>query len=89
MNRYVYTVNVKNVKKALLRHIHTALDDKYIEDIVDYDIRLIEDDILTVLNSLFTNNRKVQSKEVKSKEAEVLNLTFNPADPMITLYMPI
>ena len=49
----------KNVKKFLLRYIHTVLDDKYIEHLVDYDTGLIEDNIPTVLNSLFTNYRKV------------------------------
>ena len=31
----------------------------------------------------------MQSEEVKQKEAEVLSLSFNPADPMFTLYGPI
>ena len=50
---------------------------------------LIEDNIPTVLDSLFINYGKVQSEEVKSKEAEFLNLTFNPANPMVTLYRSI
>ena len=79
----------KNVEKALLRHIHTALDDTYIEHLVDYNMNLVEDDISTVLASLFTNCSKIQPKEVKSKEAYILNLTFNPVDPMVTLYRPI
>ena len=79
----------KNVEKSFLWHIHTALDDKYIEHIVDYDTGLIEDNIPAVLNSSFTNYGKVQSEEVKSKKVEVLNLTFNPADSMVSLYSPI
>ena len=75
--------------KNLLGHIHTALDNTYIKHLVDYDTGLIEENIPMVLDSLFTNYGKVQSEEVKSKEVEVLNLTFNPADPMITLYRPI
>ena len=55
---------------------------------MDYDTGLIEDGIPKVLDSLFTSYGKVQSKEIKSKEAEVLNLTFNPADLMVTLYKP-
>ena len=65
------------------------MGDKYIEHLVDYYTGLIEDNIPTVLNSLFTNYGKVKSKEVSSKEAEVLNFTFNPADPMVTLYRSI
>ena len=65
------------------------MDDNYIEHFVDYDTDLIEDDIPTVLDSLFTNYGKVQSKEVKRKEAEILNIMFNPADHMVTLYLSI
>ena len=43
----------------------------------------------TVLQYLDKNFGKVQSEEVKQKEAEVLSLSFNPADPMFTLYCPI
>ena len=56
---------------------------------MDYDTGLIEDDIPKVLDPLFTNYGRVQSEEVKSKKAEVLNLTFNPDDHMVTLYRPI
>ena len=49
----------KNIEKVLLKHIHAALEDKYIEHLVDYDTGLIEDDIPTALNSLFTNYRKL------------------------------
>ena len=45
--------------KNLLGHIHTVLENKYIEHLVDYDTDLIEDDIPTVLDSLFTNYGKV------------------------------
>ena len=33
--------------------------------------------------------RKVTAKEVKEKEHECLNISFNPADPMITIFCPI
>ena len=79
----------KNVEKALLRHIQTAVEDKYLEFMVDDDTGLIEDDIPTVLAYLFSNYGKVTSLEVKEQESEVLNLTFNPADPMITIFRPI
>ena len=77
------------IEKLILQHTHTALDNKYFGHLVDYDIDLIEEDIPMVLNSLFTNYGKVQSEELKIKEAEVLNLTFNPIYPIVTLYRPI
>ena len=79
----------KNVEKALLRHIQTAVEDKYIEVMVDDDTGLIEDDIPTVLDYLFANYGKVSSVEIKEQENEVLNVQFSPADPLITVFRPI
>ena len=79
----------KNMEKSLLRHIHTAIDDKYIEHLVDDDTGLLEEDIPTVLEYLFTNYGKIPSEEVKDREAEVLTMTFNPTEPMVILYRPI
>ena len=79
----------KNVEKALLRHLQSAIENRYIEHLVNEDTGLIDDDIPTVLEYLFTNYGKVSSEEVKEKEAEVLNISFNPADPMVTIYRPI
>ena len=43
----------KNVEKALLRHIQSAVDEKYIEFMIDEDTGLIEEDVPTVLDYLF------------------------------------
>ena len=32
---------------------------------------------------------KVTAEEVKEKEHKCLNISFNPADPMITIFRPI
>ena len=77
------------MEKSLLRHVHTAIDDKYIEHLVDDDTGLLEEDIPTVLEYLFTNYGKIPSEEVKEKVAEFLTKTFNPAEPMVLLYHPI
>ena len=79
----------KNGEKALLRHIHSAIEDKYIEHLVYDDTGLIQDDIPTVLGYLFTNYSKVTSKEVEQKKAEVHNFVFNSVDPMVFIYRPI
>ena len=79
----------KNVEKALLRHIQTAVEDKFLEFMVDDDTGLIEEDIPTVLDYLFLNYGKVSSVEVKEQESEVLNLQFSPADPRISIFWPI
>ena len=54
-NKQVFTANEKNVKKALLCHIHTDIYDNYIEHLVDGDTSLIEEDIPTVHENLFLN----------------------------------
>ena len=77
------------MEKALLRHIQTAVEDKYVEFLVDDDTGLIEEDVPTVLQYLFSNYGKVTSAEVKQLESEVLTLSFNPTDPLITIYRPI
>ena len=79
----------KNVEKALLRHIQDAVEDKYIDHLVDDDTQLISAEIPDVLEYLFTNYGKVPSSEVKDKETEILGMSFHPADPMITLYSPV
>ena len=56
---------------------------------VDEDTGLIEQNIPTVLEYLFSEYGKVSLEEVKHKETEVLNISFNPTDPMVLLYLPI
>ena len=77
------------MEKSLLRHIQNAIKDKYIEHLLDKDMGLIEKDIPIVLEYLFLNYEKVHLEEVKEKEKEVLNISFNPAGPMVLLYCPI
>ena len=79
----------KNVEKFLLRHAQTALEYKYIELLINEDTVLIEDDLPSVLTYFDMIYGKVTSEKVKNKESEVLNLTYNPADPMVTLYRHI
>ena len=75
----------KNVEKSLLRHIQDALEDKYIENMVDECTNLISADIPTVLHYLMGNFGRVSSEEVAQKEAEVMSMTWTPSDPIILL----
>ena len=79
----------KNVEKALQRHVQDAIEDKYLESLVDKDTQLIQDDIPTVLQFLFNAYGKIPPEEVKQKETDLRTTTFNPADPMIIQYNPI
>ena len=79
----------KNVEKALQRHIQDAIEDKYLEAMVNEDTQLIHEDIPMVLAYLFETYGKIPSEEVKQKEADICALIFHPADPMILLYNPI
>lgn len=79
----------RNVEKALQRHIQDAIEDKYLESMVDEDMQLINEDIPTVLTYLFDTYGKIPSEEVKQKESEIRTMIFHPADPMILLFNPI
>ena len=50
---------------------------------------LIEDDIPTVLEYLFSNYGKVPTRQVKEKETEVLSTPFVPSDSLVTIFRPI
>ena len=76
----------KNVEKFLLRDIQKAVEENFIEFMVDHDTGLTEYDVPTVLEYLFTTYGKVTAEEVKEKEYECLNFFFNPSDPMITIF---
>ena len=65
------------------------MEEKFIDHMVDEDTGLIEHDIPTVLEYLISNYGKVPLEEVKQKEAEVLNISFNHADPIVLLFCPI
>ena len=79
----------KNVEKALQRHIQDAIEEKYLESLVDEDTQLINEDVSDVLTYLFDLYGKVPSEEVKSKETEIRAMIYHPADPMILLFNPI
>ena len=62
------------MEKALLCHIQKAVEDKFLEFMVDNDTGLIEGDIPTVLEHLFSNYGKGTSVEVKEQESKLLIL---------------
>ena len=79
----------KNVEKAFLRHIQDAIEDKYLESLVDEYTNLLTGDVPTILEYLFYNYGKVQSEEVAKKEIEVMLMTWQPTDPLVLLTRPI
>ena len=79
----------KNVEKALQRHVQDAIEDKYLESLIDEDTQLITEDIPDVLQYLFDVYGKVPLEEVKQKESEIRSMTYHPADPLILLYNPV
>ena len=66
-----------------------AIEEKYLESLVDKDTQLIQDDTPTVLQFLFNAYGKVPSEELKQKDTELRIMAFNQADPMIILYNPV
>ena len=62
-----FYLECKNVEKALLRHIQDAIEDKFIELLVDEYMNLLTSNIPTILDYLFYNYSKVRSEEVLQK----------------------
>ena len=58
----------KHVKKPLLRHVKTAVEETYLEELVDKDTSLVDEELPAVLECLFMNYGTVLSEEVKEKE---------------------
>ena len=52
----------KNVERALQRHVQDAIEDKYLESLVDKDTQLIQDNIPTVPQFLFNAYKKYHQK---------------------------
>ena len=53
----------KNVEKALQRHVQDAIEDKYLESLVDEDTQLIQDDIPTVMLFFSTLTEKCHQRK--------------------------
>ena len=68
----------REVERALMRHITTAVEPKYIDSLKNEDTDLIDDDIPTVLDFLFTNYGKVHTRVVKEKNTKCSKLPSSP-----------
>ena len=79
----------KNVEKALLRHIQDAIEDKFIEPLVDPYTNLLTGDVPSILAYLDYNYGKVRSEEVTQKDNEVMTMSWQPTDPLVLLTRPI
>lgn len=79
----------QNVKKALQQHIQDAIEDKYLEHLINKETQLIHKDIPDILDYLMDNYGCVCSEEVKEQEEEICKMSFHTADPMITLFGPV
>ena len=79
----------KNVEKALQRHIQDAIEDMYLETLMNEDTQLFQEDISTVLAYPFATYGEVPTVEVKEQENEICSMTFHPANLLIMVYGPI
>lgn len=67
----------KNVEKALMRCMQDAIEDKYVESLVDEYANLISGDAPAVLQYQFYNCGRVRSDETAQKETEVMSLALH------------
>ena len=79
----------ENAEKALLRHIQDAIEEKYLESLVDDYTNLLNSDVPEILTYLFHNYGKVRLEEVAQKEAEVMTMSWQPTDPIVLLTRPL
>ena len=56
-----------NVEKSLLRHTQNTVESKYMKHLINEDTGLIEDDLPSVLQYLFTRYIKVPSEKAKQR----------------------
>ena len=75
--------------QALLCHIQDALEDKYIESLVDEHTNLLTDDIPVILQYLLDNYETITSDEIAEKENEVMSSIWKPTDPLVLLTRPL
>ena len=79
----------KNVEKALLRFIQDALEDRFIEGLLDEYTGLITMDIPDVLTYLFDTYGSVTSDEVDAKQEEIMKTPWQPTDPLVLITRPL
>ena len=79
----------KDVERALLRHVQNAMDEEWLDTLVNEDTQLIEDDIEDVITYLEENYGHIPSEELKAMENATLATAYNPADSMLAVFRPI
>ena len=72
-----------------MRHVQEAIEDCYIEPLVNEYTNLLTHDIPAVLEYLTYNFGKVRSEEVTEKETEVMAMSWQPQDSLVLLIKPI
>ena len=79
----------RDVERALLCYIQDAIEERYVEALVDEHTNLITMDIPDVLTYLFTTYGKVCSEEVTERDQEVMSTPWTPTDPLVLLTRPL
>ena len=76
---------MQNAEKALLRHIQDTIEDRHIKSLANEYTNILTDHVPTVIQYLLCNYRRVRMEEVSLKENEVMNMTWQPHDPIVLL----
>ena len=66
-----------------------AIEDKYIEPLVDDHTNLLTNGIPTIMNYLVHYYGKVRAEEVSEKESEIMAMTWQPSEPLVLLTGPL
>ena len=79
----------KDVERALLRHVQSAMDEEWLDTLINEDTQLIEDDIEDVITYLEENYGHIPSEELKEMENAIIATVYNPVDSMLAVFRPI
>ena len=77
------------MERALLKHIQSTIEPKYVEAFIDDDTALLSEEIPVILEHLFERYGQVTGQEVQEFLATVLKTPYTPADPLVTIWNPI
>ena len=75
-----------DVKKALIKQIVAAIDQKYLRTLRNDDTHSITTDIPVILTYLFNRYGKVTPDKLNDKETEVRSFVYNLQDPLVSLF---
>ena len=77
------------VRKALGEHLQDAIDSEYMAEFVNEDTNMVNQEIHTVLETLYRRYGKVRRQDLKTVERDVENMRYELTQPLTTVWKAI